>query len=66
MINPLTSSDEGVTIFTSPYLSAGAPEQGEAKGLINYSKKFFLVFLHKNKYNPLILFHSVLILFTIG
>ena len=34
-INPLTSPGEGVTIFTSPYLSAGAPTLGEAKGLSN-------------------------------
>ena len=34
LINPLTSPGEGVTVFTSPYLSAGAPTQGEAKGLI--------------------------------
>ena len=33
-INPLTSPREGVTVFTSPYLSAGAPALGEAKGLI--------------------------------
>ena len=33
-INPLTSPGEGVTVFTSPYLSAGAPALGEAKGLI--------------------------------
>ena len=33
-INPLTSPGEGVTIFTSPYLSAGSPALGEAKGLI--------------------------------
>ena len=32
-INPLTSPGEGVTVL-SPYLSAGAPAQGEAKGLI--------------------------------
>ena len=32
-INPLTSPGEGVTVFTSPYLSAGAPALGEAKGL---------------------------------
>ena len=31
---PLTSPGEGVTVFTSPYLSAGAPSLGEAKGLI--------------------------------
>ena len=30
LINPLTSH----TVFTSPYLSAGAPALGEAKGLI--------------------------------
>ena len=34
IINPLTSPGEGVTVFTSPYLSAGAPSSGEAKGLI--------------------------------
>ena len=33
-INPLTSPGEGFTVFTSPYLSAGAPALGEAKGLI--------------------------------
>ena len=32
--NPLASPGEGVTVFTYPYLSAGAPTQGEAKGLI--------------------------------
>ena len=32
-INPLTSPGEGVTVFTPPYLSAGAPALGEAKGL---------------------------------
>ena len=42
-INPLTSPGEGVTVFTSPYLSAGAPALGEAKGLIsikNYLNNF--------------------------
>jgi len=34
MINPLISPGEGVTVFTSPYLSEGAPAQDEAKGLI--------------------------------
>ena len=34
IINPLISPGEGVTAFTSPYLSAGAPALGEAKGLI--------------------------------
>ena len=33
-IKPLTSPWEWVTVFTSPYLSAGAPAQGEAKGSI--------------------------------
>ena len=33
-INPLASLGEGVSTLTSPYLSAGAPAQGEAKGLI--------------------------------
>ena len=33
-INPLTSPGERVTVFTSPYLSAGAPALGEVKGLI--------------------------------
>ena len=36
LINPLTSPGEGVTVFTSPYLSAWAPSVGEAKGLINF------------------------------
>ena len=38
-INPLTSTREGVTVFTSPYLSAGAPALGEAKGL---NKKIYI------------------------
>ena len=29
----MTSPGEEVTVFTSPYLSAGAPALGEAKGL---------------------------------
>ena len=33
-INPLTSPGEVVTVFAYPYLSAGAPAQGETKGLI--------------------------------
>ena len=35
VINPLTSPGDGVTVFTSPYLSAGAPALGEAKGLMD-------------------------------
>ena len=38
----MTSPGEGVTVFTSPYLSAGAPELGEAKGLINLFKFKYL------------------------
>ena len=34
LINPLTSPREGVTVFTSPYLSAGAPALGQPKGLM--------------------------------
>ena len=34
VINSLTSPGEGVTVFTSPYLSVGAPALGEAKGLM--------------------------------
>ena len=30
----MTSLGDGVSVFTSPYLSAGAPALGEAKGLI--------------------------------
>ena len=33
-INPLTSPVEVVSVFTSPYLSAGVPALGEAKGLM--------------------------------
>ena len=33
--NPLTSPGKVVTVFTYPYLSAGAPALVEAKGLIN-------------------------------
>ena len=36
--NPLTSPGEAVIVFTSPYLSAGAPALGEAKGLIKMVK----------------------------
>ena len=34
LFNPLTSPWEVVSVFTSPYLSAGAPAEGEVKGLI--------------------------------
>ena len=36
IINPLTSPLEMVSVFTSPYLSAGASALGEAKGLMNF------------------------------
>ena len=35
----MTSPGEGVTVFTSPYLSVGAPAPGEAKGLIELEIK---------------------------
>ena len=38
-INPLTSPGEVVSVFTSPYLSAGAPALGEAKGLMTKNMK---------------------------
>ena len=39
-INPSASPGEGVNVFTYPYLSAGAPAVGEAKGLIKIIKIF--------------------------
>ena len=39
IFNPLTSPGEGGSVFTSQYLSAGAPAQGEAKGLIDKTIK---------------------------
>ena len=36
--NPLTSPGDGLTVFTYPYLSAGAPASGEAKWLMSISK----------------------------
>ena len=47
IINPLTSSGEVVSVFTSPYLSAGAPALGETKGLmrkkIDKVKSFYIL-----------------------
>ena len=43
--NPLTSPGKGVTVFTSPYLNAGAPALGEAKGLIGLFIFKILLFL---------------------
>ena len=39
-INPLTSPGEVVSVFTSPYLSAGAPALGEAKGFYKRKNDF--------------------------
>ena len=50
LINPLTSPGEVVAVFTYPYLSAGAPEPGEAKGLMNLLKKIKL-WIQKGKYS---------------
>ena len=36
----MTSPGEGVIVFTSPYLSAGAATLGEAKRLINLEKNY--------------------------
>ena len=42
VINPFASPGEVVSVFTSPYLSAGAPALGEAKGLnIKYFFKYY-------------------------
>ena len=57
----MTSPGEGVTVFTSPYLSAGAPAQGEAKGLIKDEKEIKTIDLrikrntYFNKDNDIIL-----------
>ena len=46
---PLTSSGKWVSVFTYPYLSAGAPAPNEAKELIN----ILILNLFPNKeYNP--------------
>ena len=39
LFNPLASPGEEVSVFTSLYLSAGAPTLGEVKGLIMLIKK---------------------------
>ena len=41
-INPLTSPGEEVSVFTSPYLSAGTPALGEAKGLIRFLENLLI------------------------
>ena len=45
IINPLTSPGEMVTVFTCPYLSAGAPAQGEAKGLMSLYNQLSEIFV---------------------
>ena len=45
-INPLTSPGEGVTVFTYPYLSAGAPAQGESKGLMKLNFEYLFLFYY--------------------
>ena len=61
LINPLTSPGEGVTVFSSPYLSAGAPALGEAKGLIPpfkfLKKNCFSKGDYREVYSNLILFN---------
>ena len=42
-INLLTSPGEGITVFTSPYLSAGASALGEAKGLIEFIDLYYII-----------------------
>ena len=61
MINPFTSTGEGVTVFTSAYLSAGAPVLGEAKGLIytDYVYLFFHFFLKKLLFLSKIIFDKL-------
>ena len=48
-INPLTSPGEVVSVFTSPYLSAGAPALGETKGLINILS-FKIIYIYIKDY----------------
>ena len=50
IINPLTSPGEVVSVYTSPYLSAGAPALGEAKGLIGDSLFDIFIRLIKSYY----------------
>ena len=44
--NPLTSLEEVVSVFTSPYLSAETPALGEAKGLND--SKIEITYIIKN------------------
>ena len=60
IINPLTSQGEVVTVFTYPYLSAGASEQSEAKGLNLIFNTFYKLLINliniKLFYNCLLIF----------
>ena len=46
----MASPGEEVTVFTYPYLSAGAPARGEAKGLIEGSNNYINNCYEKNLY----------------
>ena len=50
----MTSPGEGVTVFTSPYLSAGAPALGEAKGLIYHLDKSIMKYKYHHFINLLL------------
>ena len=63
----MTSPGEVVSVFTSPYLSAGAPALGEAKGLMSiftvinqylygfiYIECFYKMNIYKSLYNAII------------
>ena len=52
IINPLTSPGEVVTVFTYPYLSAGAPALGKVKGLMIYFL-FLVIFLIFKKFKKI-------------
>ena len=54
-INSLTSPEEGATIFTSPYLSAGALEQGEVKDNKKLNNFFKICLCSSNTKNSVII-----------
>ena len=53
----MTSPGEGTSVFTTPYLSAGALSQGEDKGLNNGYRNN--KFIHKNQLKKLIIFSAL-------
>ena len=56
--NPLTQPGEEVSVFISPYLSAGAPALGEAKGIMikkNITKRIIIMIIKSLKKVYLIL-----------